>query len=588
MIQNNYFNDNPDLLEQFENIVNWEEIVKFYEDEFQDGKKYQETGDEKLAFAPNNVDEAKEYYRTILTSLGDIIKDSLAPVAQKMDQTGLKLENGKVTFPEEMIKAYNDLKDAGLQPYALSRHFGGMGLPAMVQALFMEVLARGDASMAIAFGCTNIGEVLERFASPEISEKWITKLASGEYTCAMALTEPNFGSDLSNVATRAVKDEDGNWKLTGTKRFITHACGFDNTPAIILTLARTGEPGSGARGLSFFIVESKDIEVANIEKKMGLHCSPTCEIVYEDSPGVLIGEEGTGLTRGAMGMMNAARLSVASQSMGVAQAAYEEAKKYASERVQFGKEIEKIPAVRKMLNHMEREIAAMRCLLVEAARSVDGYIWRKERLKHEGLADRAIRKDTTVAKWEKLASLFTPLSKYYISEGCNTCASESMQIFGGSGYTEEYDVARIYRDARITTIYEGTTQLQTVACIGGIISGMAPNGILRKYMEELSGEFTASEALVANFATFEEVLVTYKGISDGEKRDELAFEVVESYARYFNGFLLERSAASVDGESRDKRLSMARDYNLDSASIMKANLIRLESGAASLKEPALV
>lgn len=577
MIQNNYFSDNEDLTLQFEKIMSWNDIIDTYENGFEDAKSYQKDGNERLAMAPSNHQEAVDFYRTILESTGEIAGKEIAPKAQVMDHTGLKFNSGKVTFPDEMVACMKSVKEAGIMPYSITRHYGGLGLPVTAQVMMMETISRADAAFAIAMGCVNLGETIESFASDEMIEEWVPQMAAGDLWGAMALTEPNYGSDLQNVRTKAEKGADGTWRITGTKRFITHGCGFGDTPAVILTLARTGGPESGGRGLSFFLVKGQDVEIAGIEKKMGLHISPTCEVVYDNSPALLIGEEGKGLVKYAMGMMNGARLSIAAQSMGIASAAFYEAKKYASERVQFGKTIDKIPAVAKMLEGMEREIIAMRCLLLEAATSVDMYHWRKHRLAHEGMADRDVRRDEQVKKWEKLADLFTPLSKYYTSELTNKLAFDAVQIHGGAGYTEEYDVARIYRDARITNIYEGTTQLQVVAAIGGVVSGMTPSGHLRAYIDETLKGFEPSTMLKRNFEIFEEIVRAYREISEGEQKDALAFEVVESAARYINGLLLERSIDRLvkQGENVDRRRQLVDGYNRDSFAMLTANLVRV-------------
>lgn len=585
MIQNNYFSDNPELVEHFRYYVDWPEAIDQYEDGFKDAASYKDNGDDRLAMAPGSYEEATEFYQTILESIGELVGKELAPVAQEMDKTGLKYDGGKVVFPDSMVKAYTAMQDAGLQPYAFTRHYGGIGLPASAQALLMEILGRGDGSMALAFGCPNIGEVLGHFADADMKEEWMPKLTSGERTCAMALTEPNYGSDLSNIQCKAEKDENGNWLLSGTKRFITHGCGFGDTPAIILTLARTGSSGGGARGLSFFLVKSEDVFIAGIEEKMGLHCSATCEVVYDNSPGLLIGKEGEGLIKGAMGMMNSARLSIAAQSMGIADAAYMEALKYANEREQFGRLIKDIPAVAKILNRMEREIAAMRVLMMEAARSVDMYVWRRDRFKEEGMADREVRNDAQIRRWDKLASLLTPLSKYYVSEWCNTIAYDAIQVHGGSGFTEEYDVARIYRDARITTIYEGTTQLQVVGAIGGVIAGMAPSGFFREYLAEETGRFSPSQAYRDLEKLFDEVVTLYKSIEDGTRKDELAFEVVEAAARTLNGMLLERTVHRAPEDRKAKRRQLCADYHLDSTAVMNASMVKLR---AATRQPAAV
>ena len=590
MINGNYYEDNEDLQLHLNEITDWEEIVQAYENDFADAKAYKEKGDEKLAMAPGTVQEAVDYYRTILESSGEIAGTVIAQASQAMDHEGLKYNDGKVTFPKPMVEAYESVKEAGLMPYATNRRFGGMGIPLTVQTLLMELTSRGDASFAIAAGCVNLAETIEKFGTKEMIEKWVPAMSRGEVVGAMALTEPNYGSDLPNVQTRAEQDENGNWKINGTKRFITHACGFDKYPSVILTLARTGKPESGARGLSFFLVEGKDVYVAKIEHKMGLHCSPTCEVVYEDTPAQLIGEPGQGLVKYAMEMMNTARLSIAGQSMGIAEAAYREAKKYANEREQFGKLIKEIPAVRKMLDKMEREVIGMRALLQEAARTIDNYLWRKERLVHEGMSDRDVRKDETVKTWEKLANFFTPLTKYYISEGCNTLAFDALQIHGGSGYTEEYDVARIYRDARITNIYEGTTQLQVVAAIGGIVSGMTPNGNLRSYIDQEMARFKPSQELLDVQRSFEEVVSMYKEVK-GDLRDELAFEVVQSAARFIMGLLVERSNSRVNADAAAHRAKLVHAFNLESKAILQANITRIQSAAAARspeKEPAAV
>lgn len=581
MIQNNYFSNNKDMLLQFQSIIDWNEIVQAYEDGFKDAAEYARSKDERLSSAPASLEDALEYYKTILESLGELAGTVIAPVAAEMDREGLKFAEGKVTFPKAMTEAYKQVQEAGLQPYSITRKRGGLGLPCSVQAFMMELLGRADGAFAIAIGCVNLAETIERFGDEEMKSKYVPLMASGKITGAMALTEPNYGSDLPGVQTRAEKDANGVWRLNGTKRFITHACGFTDTPSVILTLARTGSPTSGARGLSFFLVKGEDIQVASIEKKLGLHCSPTCEIVYENAPGILIGEEGQGLVKCAMGMMNTARLSIAGQAMGIAEAARFEAKKYASERIQFGKPIEKIPAVKKMLDRMDREAAAMRCLLLEAGRTVDNYLWRLERLEHSGMPEREVRKDEIVRKWEKLANYFTPLSKYYISEMCNRIADDAIQIHGGSGYTEDYDVARIYRDARITNIYEGTTQLQIIAAIGTVVAGMAPAGHLRAYLDEEMSKIKPSSELRQMYANIEEALAAYKGIENSEARDMFSFELVEISARLVNGILMERAASRLQGAEREERLALTKAYNADSLGIAAGNIAKIK-GASSI------
>ena len=576
MITGNYFTNNEDLLLHFQSITDWKELVDAYEHGFTDAEEYKKTGNDKLAFAPSSLEEAIEYYKSTLDSVGDLIGKQVAPNMAAMDKVGLKYDNGKVIFPKQMEDAMQAMTDAGLLPYGIGRHFGGLGLPATVQAMAMEMVARADGALSIALGCFNLAETIEKFGSKEQIEKYVPLMAEGKYCGAMALTEPDYGSDLPNLQTKAVKDANGQWRLTGTKRFITHGCGFSDKQSIILTLARTGSPTGGARGLSFFIVKTQDVFIASIEKKLGLHCSPTCEVVYENSPAELIGVEGYGLVKYSMGMMNTARLSIAAQSMGIASAAYYEAKKYASERVQFGKLIQDIPAVKKMLTHMDREIAAMRCILMEASRSVDLYLWREAHFKHTGVEEKEIKKDETIRFWEKLANLFTPLSKYYISETVNVIADNALQIHGGSGYTEDYDISKIYRDARITNIYEGTTQLQVVGSIGSVVAGMSATGFLRAYLDKETSKFAPSDRFLRVRKLFEKVVENFGSIKDSATRDSLAFEVVESAARCINGMLLERTASRLVDKQKSDRLALAAEYHIDSIATIEANLIKIE------------
>lgn len=584
MIENNYFLDNEDLLNHFDAITDWDEIVEAFEHGFSDKKEFEKTGKEELSLAPGNKEEALEFYRSVLESAGEIAGKNIAPFAKTMDAEGLKYENGKVKFPQSMIEGVNKVKEAGILPYSIGRKHGGLGLPSSVQAMLMEIFSRADGSLAIALGCMNLAETIERFGTKEMVETYVPKMAAGELCGAMALTEPNYGSDLPNLQTKAIKGEDGIWRITGAKRFITHGCGFDDKPSIILTLARTGTPTSGARGLSFFLVKSSDVQIAGIEHKMGLHCSPTCEVVYEDSPGILIGEEGYGLVKYSMAMMNGARLSIAGQAMGIGTAAYYEAKKYADEREQFGKKIKNIPAVKKMLDLMDREIVAMRSILHEASRSIDLYHWKSEKLREEGVEDREIKKDESIRKWEKLANLFTPISKYYITEQANRIAFDALQIHGGAGYTYDYDISRIVRDIRITNIYEGTTQLQVVAAIGGIVTGLGAKGILRQYLDEEMSTFSPSKELKEIREKLEESHEIFTSLDNGSSKDEVAFELVESATRTIIGTVLEKSLNRFHGEAKDKREALVKSYNRDSIALLEYNRIRIESK----KELALV
>ncbi len=578
MIQGNFFQDNDDLQLHFQKLINWDEVVREYEGkDFRDARLYRETGNENLAFAPASVAEAVDFYGSVLDSMGDVMGTFVAPRAAEMDRVGLKYENGTVRFPKALDECFEKVREAGLIPMALRRKYGGLSMPSTASSIGIELFSRADAAFCLSGLSPNVAEIVERYGSPELCAAWIPRLARGELTCAMALTEPNYGSDLPSVQTKAVKDEAGVWRITGTKRFITHASGYTGMPSIILTLARTGTPASGARGLSFFLVEGKDAFIAGVEKKLGLHSSPTCEVVFDNTPGLLIGEVGKGLVKYSMGMMNTARLMIAAQALGTATASYNEGRKYAFERQQFGKPIQDIPAVRKMLDRMETEIAAIRNIVMEGSRAVDLYLWERERQREEGVPEREA-KGSEHRHREKLADFFTPLAKYYATETAKTIADDAIQIHGGAGYTEEYDVARLYRDVRITTIYEGTTQLQIVAAIGGVVVGLTPTGFLRNYISEEMAKFKASADLKDLFDLMERSVAVYKNIDAGD-RDTRAFETVENAARFIISMLFERQVAMLTGAEQAARSVLARRYLDESRAVMTGNLVRLELAA---------
>jgi len=564
MISSNYFEDNTDLQQHLAEIIDWNEIVSVYENGFADHATYQATKNPRLEMAPASVEDALQYYREILQSTGEIAGKHVAQAARDIDREGLKFENGNVTHPQKMMDVIQKYREAGLPPIAFRRQYGGLGLPSVVKAFASELMYRADTSTTIAMGSMGLAGILEKHASDEAKEKWIPKMIAENYCVAMGLSEPDFGSDLPSVRTKAVK-RDGKWYLTGTKRFQTVACGLNGGPAIMLALARTGEGSGGAPGLSFFIVERKDYKITGIEKKLGLKASATCEVALEDSPGELVGQEGYGLVRYVIGMLNGARMGIAAQGVGISQAAYMEAKKYAAERIQFGKPIAEIPAVARMLSRMQREIAAMRCLMIEGATIVDRY-----------QCPAFAGKETEDSKfWERIANTITPISKYYNSEMCNELVDDALQVFGGSGYTEDYDLARLYRDARITNIYDGTTQIQVNAAIGGVIAGMAERGVWRQYLDALEAEIGTIGIVKEIRAKFEEVVDAWRALEDRELKEGMSFEVVESAARLVNSLLLEKAALRCRDTSTRRRLNDA--YHVDSLAIITGNTIRLRA-----------
>ena len=584
MIEGNYFLDNEDLQLHFEHLVRWGEVVEAYEADFFDARRFKETGDDRFALAPSTKEEAVEYYRSVLESVGEFAGKKIAPYVASIDREGVSFDKGEVHFPAKMLEIVEEARQAGLQPTGLAREYGGLGLPWMVRAFFTEMMYRVDAALTIAIGCINLAEIIEKNGSEEMRKRWVPALADGQYACAMGLTEPDHGSDLPNLRTKARPateeekkkfaefagdDADSLYMLEGAKRFISQGCGTGDKPALLLLLARTGSANSGARGLSFFLVNSQYAKVAGIEKKMGMHASPTCEIVLEDTPGLLVGQSGMGLVRYTMGMLNGARMGITQQSVGLSTAALEEAKKYASERIQFERPLDQIPAVASMIQEMESTVQAMRCLQFEGARAMDSYYWRGEHLKRQGATEKDLKSDTIIKYWEKLAGILTPISKFYCSESCISIVGKAVQIHGGAGFTEDYDVSRLYRDARVVTIYDGTSQIQVNAAIGGVVTGMGPQGFLREYLDCEWDHFDSSETSILDELrdTFEQCIHRYKELAS-EEREKVASLIVEGAARLICSMLYYRSTLRLEGEIRQKRLSLCRQYQLDCIAFM--------------------
>jgi alkylation response protein AidB-like acyl-CoA dehydrogenase len=581
MIQENYFEKNSDLQEHFQSIIDWKEIVSIYENGFHDAKIYQETNDPRYELAPSNIEEAIQFYEEILKTAGDISGNYVSQVAQVIDQKGLKFENSTVTRSDEMVEMIQKYQDSGLHTTPFLRKYGGLGLPNTVKAIVSEVMSRSDTSTTIAATSIGLAVILEKVATEEQCLELIPKYLQGRYTGTMGLSEPDYGSDLPEVKTKAIPDpkNPGKWLLTGTKRFQTEACGINGGPGMTLVLARTGSPESGARGLSFFIAESSDYEIIGLEKKLGLKASATCEVAYDNTSAILVGKEGYGLVKYVMGMLNGARLGVSSQGTGLSTAAFKEAEKYAKARIQFGKPIIEIPAVKRMLDEMEIETAAMRCLMLEAAYSVDRYHWSQD-IDYP----RGSKEADEVKFWEKVANTLTPISKYYNSEASIKTVNTGLQVLAGAGYTEDYDLARLYRDVRITNIYDGTTQIQVNAAIGGIVSGMSPNAVFREYLKRLQSQGTqswnteysisATQSIDEMISLLEEIVSTYKEIEDRSTKEAYSFEVVESAAKVILSLLMDRA---LFRSKSPKREVWNKIFFRDSLATIRANLFRIKS-----------
>jgi len=458
----NFFTDNPDIRFHLERL-DLEPLVRLRERDFAEAGEFD--------YAPEDVADALDNYRRTLDLVGRMAGDTIAPLAAEIDEEGshLCLEEGRVQYAAGLRKALQALAQADLMGATLPRRFGGLNLPGIIYTMATEIVSRADASLMNLFGLQGIAETINLFASEEQKRAYLPRFAAGEVTGAMVLTEPDAGSDLQNVQLKAVQDDGGQWRLSGVKRFITNGCGD-----VLLVLARSEPDETGGMGLSLFLAEQGPrIRIRRTEDKMGIRGSPTCELQFNDAPAELVGERRRGLVTYVMALMNGARIGIAAQSLGIAEAAFREARAYAASRVQFGRPIERFPAVADLLAEMRLAIASGRALLYETALAADYEYLLDEAKGRE--ADKERRQDLNKRqkRYKRLAGFLTPVAKYWLSEMCNRVAYEAISVLGGSGYMKDYPLERLYRDARITTIYEGTSQLQVVAAVRGVTSGTA-------------------------------------------------------------------------------------------------------------------
>jgi alkylation response protein AidB-like acyl-CoA dehydrogenase len=456
----NFFLDNQDIQFLFD-YLDLAEVAGLQELDADNGQ---------ADYAPLDEADTVDNYRRVLEIVGQIAGETIAPNAEQVDAEGNTLnDDGTVTYHPRVQENLDRMARADLMGFTLPRKYGGLNCPNIIYTMATEIVSRADTSFMNMFGLQGIAETINAFASDEIKDEILPRFAYGEVTGAMVLTEPDAGSDLQAVRLRADQDEDGNWRLNGVKRFITNGCGN-----ILLTLARSEPEIADGRGLSLFVSErSERVRVRHLENKLGIHGSPTCELVYEDTPARLVGERQRGLITYVLALMNGARVGIASQSLGVAEAAYRLARTYAHTRQQFGVPIERMPAVAEMVTDMQIAIEAGRALTYETSRVCDHERNNLRILEwSKGLAadEKKQRKQKSRAL-KRLNSMLTPMSKYYCSEMCIRVADTAVQVLGGSGYMKDYAAERYLRDARITTIYEGTSQLQVVAAVRGVASG---------------------------------------------------------------------------------------------------------------------
>ena len=453
----NFFTDNPDIQWHF-NHLDHQEVVAAIEDNYTQAGQYDD--------APLSYEDALAGYRTVLEMAGAIAAKEIAPLAAEVDREGAHFENGQVVYAKGTQRAMDVLARSNLLGFTLPRRYSGLNFPGLLYSMAIEMISQADASLMNLFGLQDIAETIHEFGNDPLKDKYLPQFASGKVTGAMILTEPDAGSDLQAVRLKAVPQEDGSWKLFGVKRFITNGCAD-----VSLVLARSEEGSIDGRGLSMFVCEKgPELVIRRIEHKLGIHGSPTCELQFNGVPAILVGQRRLGLIRYVMSLMNGARIGVACQGIGIAQAAYEEALRYARKRVQFKHAIIEFPAVYDILARMKSRIQIARAITYEASRLVD---LRRVLDAREAAGDASVR--ARLKEISSCASVLTPMAKAYASEMAIEVTYDAIQIHGGTGYMQEFSVERLARDARITTIYEGTTQLQVVAAIVGIMSGTLGN-----------------------------------------------------------------------------------------------------------------
>ncbi|MCK5539915.1 MAG: acyl-CoA dehydrogenase family protein [Deltaproteobacteria bacterium] len=453
----NFYRDNADILFHMRNL-DLARVIDLKEDGFCEK--------ESFAYAPKDEAEALDNYDRVLEIVGEIAGEFAAPRAREVDEEGASFADGEVTYPKGIRETIARINQADLAGFTTPRKYGGINMPMTIFSTAIEMISRADASLMLVFGLQGLSDTICKFGSEEQKERHLPRFASGEVMGSMALTEPDSGSDLQSVMLRAHQDENGTWRLNGVKRFITNGCGD-----ISLVMARSEEGSTSGRGLSLFIYErDQDMKVRRIEHKLGIKGSPTCELQFNNAKAELLGKRKLGLIKYTIYLMNGARLAVAAQSVGIAEAAYREAYAYASDRSQFKQPIRNFVVIYEMLTDMKVAIEASRSLVYETSRIVDIKEGIEDRI--EKHPDRAADLKADLKRYTRFASLLTPMAKSSAAEMANKICYDAIQIHGGVGFTSEFDVERHYRDARITNIYEGTTQLQALAAVGSIIAGV--------------------------------------------------------------------------------------------------------------------
>ena len=528
----NYYSDHPEI-GFYLNHPLMARIVELKEKGFADAKEYD--------YAPVDLGDAIENYKQILDINGDVAANIIEPNSEAVDLEGPHLENGRMIYASKTFENLDATRKAGLYGVSMPRRYGGLNLPNIVFSMLSEVISAADAGFQNIWSLQScIDDTLYEFGSEEQRQKYIPRICAGE-TMSMDLTEPDAGSDLQRVMLKATQDADGTWRLNGVKRFITNG-----DSDIHLVLARSEEGTKDGRGLSMFIYDKRDggVNVRHIEHKLGIHGSPTCELTYKNAKAELCGSTRLGLIKYVMALMNGARLGIAAQSVGVEQEAYNEGLAYAKERAQFGQKIINFPGVYDMLSRMKAKLDAGRSLLYETAAYVDIYKCLDDISRERALTP---EEKQELKKYQRLADAFTPLAKGMNSEYANQNAYDAISIHGGSGFIMEYKSQRLYRDARIFSIYEGTTQLQVVAAIRYITNGTMLNNIKEMIngMECLDTLKPMGDRLLALVKIYEDALAKVKALENQEAQDFLARRLYNMTAELVMSILILRDATKA-------------------------------------------
>ena len=539
----NNYKDTPELKARMHSPL-MERIVELKENFYAEAGKYD--------YAPADFADAMDNFDRVLELTGSVCDEVIAPNAESVDREGSHCSGGRVQYSEGTAHNLKVMHQAGLSGFGLPRQYGGLNMPVTVFSAVGEMISRADASFQNVWGLQSCADTINEFGSPEQKEKYLT-MASNGATMSMDLTEPDAGSDLQSVMLKATEDvENGCWRLNGVKRFITNG-----DSDIHLVLARSEEGTTDGRGLSLFIYDKRNggVNVRRIEDKMGIHGSPTCELVFNNAKAELCGDRRLGLIKYVMSLMNGARLGIATQSVGIQDAAWREATAYAAERRQFGRNIDTFPAVYQMLAVMKAKIEASRSLMYETSLYVDIYKSLDQIAKVRTLTPEERQESK---RYSRLADALTPITKGMTSEFANQNAYDSIQIHGGSGFMRDYACERLYRDARITSIYEGTTQLQVVAALRYVTSG-----VYSQYVKDMLATLPDSDSKAAISALVEKLDAMTAHVLDQKETEVNDFcgrRLMESAAYSVMSTLLLRDSIETP-DLFDKSLKVFLDYS---------------------------